>query len=249
MHDISIEIGGERFEGCWYIVLGDMVVYYDGQTAKTPLSKANVADTPWRMLRELVEKYYTRLDSISLTIPQAVRLSARELVNTGFRLGNARREEAVTAKFVMSFGESVAGSLVHQQLSWLCINAVSLIVPAWKHLCDGNAAEETFESLRRWLQDPTQTVDWSSAVQPAVALRAGIRVGDCDTCRLELIADAVASSARYLQSADSAEATATLLSATWAYEEGCHPQDAPERFEKRLIHEVLPAAIECQPLP
>jgi hypothetical protein len=123
-----------------------------------------------------------------------------------------------------------------------------MIVPAWKHMCDGNAPEETLNDLRKWLRDPMHAVDWATVITPAVGRRDGVPVGDCDACRLIPTADAVASTARYLQSADPADATAALLSASSAYDEGCHSDDAPDRFEKWPVFDVLQAALECKPI-
>ena len=241
VHEISVDVDGQRFDGSWYIILNDMVVNYNGYTASTAERKAGADEVAVRLLRDLVEKHYTRLESISAAIPHAIRLAAHRYVNSP-------DEDSGAADFVASFGDSVKESAIHQQLSWLCVNALWMIVPAWKHMCDGNAAEDTFNNLRQWLQDPTHTVDWPTATTPAIALRNGVRVGDCDACRLEPTADAAAHAARYLQSAHSVDAAATLLSASYAYDEGCHSIDAPDRFEKWLVFEALQTSLQCRPL-
>ena len=241
IHEISVDIDGERFNGSWYIILNDMVVNYNGHAASTPQRKTDADPVAVRMLRDLVEKHYARLESIPSGIPHSIRLAAHRYVNSA-------DEESAAAELVASFGDSIAGSTVHQQLSWLCVNAISMIVPAWKYMCDGNAAGETFYNLRQWLEDPMHAMDWSIVTTPAIALRNGVRVGDCDACRLVPIADAVASTARFLQSAQSADATAALISASCAFDEGCHSSDAPDRFEKWLIFDVLQTALVCKPI-
>lgn len=238
IHQISVDVAGERFEGSWYIILSNMVVNYNGYTSKTPKRSSDADEVAVRMLRDLVEKHYVQLESIPTSIPQAIRLAAHQYMNS---------PEEDTDGFVASFGESGIGSAVHKQLSWLCVNALSMIVPAWKHMCDGNAAEDTYINLRQWLQDSSHPVDWPVATTPAIAKRNGIRVGDCDVCRLEPIADAVASAARYLQSGQPDDATASLLSASDAYDEGCHSRDAPDRFGKWLVFDVLQASLDCRP--
>ncbi|PQO25369.1 hypothetical protein C5Y96_23805 [Blastopirellula marina] len=241
IHEISIDVAGRRFDGSWYIILHDMVVNYNGHAASTPQRASDAEEVALSMLRDLVAKHYMPLESIPPDIPPAIRIAAHQYVNSN-------DDESVTADFVASFGPSVASSAVHRQLSWLCVNALSMIVPAWQHMCDSNVAEETFHALRKWLQAPRHEVDWQTATSPAVALRDGVRVGDCDACRLEPIADAVASAARYLQSADSADASACLLSVSYAYDEGCHTRDAPDRFEKWLVFDVLQTSLECLPV-
>lgn len=243
--ELRIEVDGEVFHGSWYIILDRMVVNYSRYTTSTHEFQTNAAAVVERMLRELVEKHYTRLGSIPSAIPQTIRLAAHRYVN---RLINSVDEDEATADLVASFGESVTGSAAHRQLSWLCVNSISMIVPAWKFMCDGNAPEETFNTLRNWLQNPEQVVDWSAAMTPVIPLRKGARIDDCHACRLEPTADAVASTARYLRSADIADAIAALCAACYAYDEGCHSSDAPERFEKWLVFDVLSTALACQPL-
>lgn len=242
VHDIRVEFDGQCFDGSWYIILGDMIVNYNGYTASTRERKADANEVAVEMLGKLVETHYKRLESIPANIPQPIRLAAHHYVN-------ASDDESAAQDLVASFGESIVGSIVHKQLSWLCINCISTIVPVWKFMCDGNAVEETFNDLRRWLRDPMHPVDWKTAVKPAVGRRDGVQVGDCDACRLEPTADAVASTARYLQSAAQADATAALLSASYAYDEGCHAEDAPDDFKNWLVFDVLPAAFDCKPVP
>lgn len=240
-HNISVEIEGQRFDGCWYDLRGEVNVIYNGYGASTYDRETNANDVALAMLCTLVQKHYIKLESIPARLPQRIRLAAHDYVN-------ASDEESAAQALVASFGDSIAGALVHKQLSWLCVNGTSMVVPAWKYMCDGNAAEETLNDLRTWLQDPAHSVDWASAVTPAVGRRGGVPVGDCDACRLEPIADAVASTARYLRSADPVDATAGLLSARYAYDEGCHSDEAPDRFEKWLVFEVLEAALDCRPV-
>jgi len=241
IHQIGLDVDGERFDGSWYVVLDQMVVNYNGHTASTGQQERNADQVATRMLADLVRTHYVRLDSVPAGIPESIRLAAQ-------RYANESLEESATANLVASFGRSSIGSHTHQQVSWLCVNGISMIVPAWKQMCDGNAAEETFTNLRQWLLDPRHAVDWETVTTPAIALRDGVPIGDCDACRLEPTAEAVAHTARYLKVADAADATAALLSASYAYNEGCHAPDAPDRFGKWLVWNVLESAVECKPL-
>jgi len=241
IHEISVDVDGRRFDGSWYVVLQNMIVNYNGFTASATGCPANADEVAKGMLRELVAAHYVRPESIPAELPQSVREAAHRYVN-------ASLEESPVASLVESFGDAEPGSHLHRQLSWMCVNALAMIVPAWKYMCDGNAAEETYLDLRQWLEDPSRPVDWTAARTPAVATRSGMRVGDCDACRLEPIATAVAHTASYLQSADPADATESLESADEAYDEGCHSRDAPDRFGKWLVFEVLPNALACRPI-
>lgn len=115
-------------------------------------------------------------------------------------------------------------------------------------LTSGDTPEKTYRDLRNWLVDPTHTVDWESAQIPCIALRDGERVGDCDACRLEPTANAVASTAFYLRTANPEKAVDVLRSTSAAFDEGCHSQDSPDRFEKWLVFNVLPRACRCEPI-
>lgn len=241
IHEINVLVDGQRFDGCWYIILNEMIVWYNGYTASTHQRKTDADEVAVTLLGELVTKHHVPLEAIPSTLPHAMRLAAHSYVNSF-------DDEDTTAELVSSFDVAVIGSAGHQQLSWLCVNALSMVVPAWKQMCDGNAAEDTFNNLRQWLHHPRHAVDWQAAVTPAVALRNGVRIGDCDACRLEPIADAVTSTARYLQSAQPADATATLLSVEGAYSEGCHSPAAPDRFVTWLVFDVLPVSLERKSL-
>ncbi len=241
IHEICVDVNGEHFDGSWYIILYDMVVNYNGYTSSTPERATDANEVAVKMLRDLVVNHYVQLEDIPASIPHDIRLAAH-------RYTNSNEEETSTAEFVASFGESVSDSTLHKQLSWLCVNALSMIVTSWKHMCEGNEAEDTSNNLRRWLQDSTHPVDWPVATTPAIARRNGVPVGDCDACRLNPTANAVASAAKYLQSAHPDDATASLLSASYAYDEGCHSADAPDRFEKWLVFDVLQTSLECKPL-
>ncbi len=149
--------------------------------------------------------------------------------------------------FVSAFGELTAGSLAYQQVAWLAIYATGLVVPFWKHMCDGDAPEQIHSRLQAWLLDPTTEVDWETACTPCIASRSGEQVVDCDACRLEPIAEAVSSLANYLQTADPEMAAACLSAASSAFNEGCHPRALSDGFERWLVFEALPHAMKLEP--
>ena len=180
-----------------------------------------------------------QLESLRAVVPHQLLAAAHEYVNSA-------EEDVATEEFVAALGDP--GRLSHQQISWLCVNALSMIVPTWKHMCDGDAAGEVYGQLRNWLEDSSHEIDWVVATVPAVARRNGERVEDCDACRLEPTADAIASAAAYLHTSKPSDAIACLLAANSAYQEGCHTADAPERFEKWLVFEALPVSLQCEPV-
>lgn len=241
IHDIAIDIDGRRFEGSWYVTMNDMIVNYNGHTASTAERATSANEIALDMLGDLVRDHYVDLKSIPSHLPPAVRQAAHYYLNS-------LDDDQTVNELVASFGQSTVASQVHRQLSWLCVNALGMIVPFWKLMCDNDAPEQTFRGLRQWLDDPSHPVDWSTARRPSVAMRDGVKVSDCDSCRLEPTADAVAQTADYLQTADASSVVAALLFAAGAYDEGCHSPDTPDRFEKWLVFGALLPACQCKPV-
>jgi hypothetical protein len=235
VHDIAIDVVGRTFDGSWSIVLGEMVVYYNGHTSGVENPEENHDEIARGLLRELVREHYVPLEAIAADLPAAIREAAHLYINN-------LDDEDSSEILVDAFGDAEPGSAAHRQLSWLCVNALTPIVPFWKLMCDSDGPEQTLAALRRWLDDPATPVDWSAAGRPEVALRDGEVVADCDACRLEPTAAAVAATATYLQSADASLAVAALDDACCAWSEGCHPEEKSQRFETWLVLNVLPKA-------
>lgn len=241
VHEIEVELDGRRFEGAYYVVLGDLIVNYNGRTSSVALPTRNASEIAIDMLRDLVRLHYVDIEAIPSTLPQDIRLAAHAYLNSF-------DDVQVVQDLVATFGDSTIGSDVHKRLSWLCVNSLGPIVPCWKMMCDGDEPERTLGELRRWLDDPAHVVDWDLACRPSIAIRNGSVVGDCDACRLEPLARAVASTADYLHTANASSAVAAICSAYGAYAEGCHPQDAPDDFEEWVVFSVLSNSYECTPV-
>jgi hypothetical protein len=238
VHDIAVVVDGRTFEGSWSIVLGQLVVYYNGHASGVENPHEAHDEVAREVLRELVREHYVPLEAIAADLPAVIREAAYVYVNN-------LDEEDSAAGLVAAFGDTEPGSTTHRQLSRLCVNALTPIVPFWKLMCDTNGPEQTLDNLRSWLEDPAMPVDWEAACRPEVALRDGEVVGDCDACRLEPIATAVAATAEYLQFADAPAAVAALDHASFAWSEGCHLEENLQRFERWLALDVLPSASVC----
>lgn len=238
--DIEQEIDGRRFEGAYSFMLGDMVVYYNGHTKSVRKPDADTQKVALDMLRQLVQENYVGMGSIPRDLPQRMREAALEYVNS------FDDEEPIRA-LVESFGEASVGSHTHTQLSWLCVNAVQPIVPFWKFMCDDDTPERTLDDLAQWLCNRAHSVDWESARQPAVARRDGLKIVDCDACRAEPIAKAVAHCANYLQNGQIESAVETIFEAWGAHSEGCWPEDEQRPYERWLVEFALPNAFQCKP--
>lgn len=239
VHDIAVDVDGRTFDGAWSIVLGQLVVYYNGHSSGVENPQYGHDEIARGMLLELIREHYVPLEAIAADLPPMIREAAHVYIN------NLDGEDSAEV-LVAAFGDAEPGSPAHRRLSWLCVNAITPIVPYWKLMCDSDGPEQTLGTLRRWLDDPATPVDWEAACRPEVALRDGEVVGDCDACRLEPTADAVAAAAGYLRSADASLAVAALDDASCAWSEGCHPEENSGRFESWLVLSVLPQAFAGQ---
>ncbi|HEY0076867.1 MAG TPA: hypothetical protein VGB77_22475, partial [Abditibacteriaceae bacterium] len=132
------------------------------------------------------------------------------------------------------------------QICWLCINALQPIVPCWKAICDDDAAQQMLDELQRWLNDHSSPINWKMARRPLVARRDGIKIVDCDACRVEPIANALAHCADYLRTANPDSAAKVILEVWGAHAEGCWPEDEDRSYEQWFIEVALPNAYQCQ---
>ena len=242
-HDISVEIDGKRFNGAWSDVMGEMVVYYNGFTASTYPVPEEPDTIAKELLADLVREHYCDLESLPKSIPEAIRVSAHELLNA-----DMDEDFEAIEDLVHSFGDSPNDSLANQRLAWLCVNSLSMIVLSWKHMCDDDLAEPAHAKLVQKLLDATIQVDLDSMTTPIIAKRNGVPVADCDECRLRPTAEAIASTATFLQTGKYSAAINAIWSAYNAYEEGCHLADAPETFSEWLVQDVLQPSLECRPI-
>jgi len=222
--DIEVDIDGRPFRGTYSFMLGDLIVYYNGRAKTVRKSTEHVHEIALDLLRQLVEQYYVEMDSVPEELPQRMREAAHVYANS------FGEDEPIRA-LIETFGEALVGSGVHTQVSWLCVNAIQPIVPFWKMMCDDDAPERTLAELGQWLNDRTHPVDWESARQPAVARCDGLRIVDCDACRVEPIAGAVVCCADYLENGDIDSAVGAIFEAQGAKSEGCWPE-----YEERLTN-------------
>lgn len=238
--DIQTEMAGRTIKGSFYEVLGDLVVNYNGRTASVKKPKTHLHEVALELFQKLVQEHYVPISAIPGELPEPMREAALEYVNS------MDEDESVRA-LILSFGEFPIGSRVHQQVSWLCVNSLHLIVPFCKWMCGDDGPERILASMIRWLKDPSYPLDWESARRPLEARLGGVKIEDCDACRVEPIAQAVACCADYMQTANIDSAVKTLLSAWGAHAEGAWPPDQDQPFELWLVQIALPHAYRCEP--
>ena len=149
----------------------------------------------------------------------------------------------------------------HRRAAWLCVNAVRTVRHCWDLTCENPGARAALAAVAGFLRGENPSPDWPALTAPAVALRDGERVSDCDACAVEPIADAAASAAAFARDGRRADGAACLRSVAVAADEGCWPHgvagfsvggrygtpDAP--FGAWLVRHALPAAWRCEELP
>ena len=237
--DLEISVDGRTVTGAYSVVLGDLVVYYNGHTASVRKPETNVYETAMQMLQDLVRQNYIEIDRVPGELPEPIRKAAVEYVNSF-------DEDAPIRELIKAFGQADIGSQVHTQVSWLCINALQPIVPFWKAICDDDAPQQLLAELLRWMNDRSYRINWETARQPLIARRDGLKIVDCDACRVEPIANALAHCAAYLQTANSDSAVKVILEAWGAHAEGCWSEDETRPYEQWFIEVALPNAYQCR---
>lgn len=80
--EIEVEDGGRRFRGDYSVMLGDLIVYYNGHTASVRKPDTDMHDTAIDMLRQLVRENYVEIDSVPSDLPQRIREAAWKYVNS-----------------------------------------------------------------------------------------------------------------------------------------------------------------------
>ena len=237
--DIEIAMDGRTVAGAYSVMLGNLVVYYNGRTSSVSKPESNVHETAIQMLQDLVRQNYIEINRVPSELPEPIRQAAAAYVNSF-------DDDEPIRELLNAFGQSDSGSHVHTQVCWLCINALQPIVPCWKTICDDDAAQQILAELQRWLKDRSYLINWEAARQPLVARRGGIKIEDCDACRVEPIANALAHCADYLQTAHTDSAVKVILEAWGAHAEGCWPADEERPYEQWFIEVALPKAYQCQ---
>lgn len=233
---ITLEIEGERHEGSFYFLFGQVVVNFRGSTNSCVTPEGQPYAVAEQMFRDLVKKHHVSLSEIPTEWPEKVRQAAHAYINSD-------EDESSLDDLIKSFGEPKHGSLAFKQIAILCLMGVEVVVPAWKEICDGNELEETTAELWKRLEDPNHSIDWEAACSPKPALRHGQQIEDCDACRAEPLADAVSATASFLRTANIESAFAALASASAAHDEGCHPDDEFDSFQRRLVFSLLPSVL------
>ncbi|NNJ27009.1 hypothetical protein [Alienimonas chondri] len=158
-------------------------------------------------------------------------------------------------------GDPHPGGRGHARLCWLCVNAIRTVLHCWDGIAENPEARDHLSALADvlrgdwFLNGEGDEPDWAPLTEAAVAIRDGVKVNDCDACRVEPVASAVAHAARFARDGDSTDAAACLADVGVSADEGCwwhdpaNPESAPEAFAPWFARHVLPAAWRCEELP
>lgn len=235
-HPVEIEIEGVKHKGSFYFLLGQMVVNFKGHISSQIAPKGEPDGAAKQMLKTLVQEHYVSICEIPSEWPEEMRQAAYAYINSG-------DDESSLDDLICSLGDPQHRGLAFKQIAILCLKSLEVVVPAWKEICDNNELEETTSELWKWLENPDHIVNWEAACEPRAALRHGKKIEDCDVCRAEPLAEAVAATATFLRTSNIESAFDALSSVSAAHDEGCHPDDELESFPKRLVFSLLPSVL------
>ncbi|MFH5803235.1 hypothetical protein [Alienimonas sp. DA493] len=164
-------------------------------------------------------------------------------------------------RLLPAFGPFAPGDETHARLCWLCVNAVRMVRHCWDEIAENPDARDRLFALADVLRGDWfrkgegAEPEWAPLTEAAVALRDGTKVSDCDSCRVEPVAAAVAHAARFARDGDRSDAAACLRNVQWAADEGCwwhdpaEPASAPAEWAVWFVLHALPAAWRCEELP
>ncbi|HEY0076347.1 MAG TPA: hypothetical protein VGB77_19770, partial [Abditibacteriaceae bacterium] len=80
--DIEIAFDGRKVTGAYSVVLGDLVVYYNGRTLSIRKPETNMHETAIEMLQDLVRQNYIEISRVPGELPEPIRKAAAEYVNS-----------------------------------------------------------------------------------------------------------------------------------------------------------------------
>ena len=237
--EFEMDVDGRRVRGSYAFMLG-LTVYYkgDARNARQPARAEDVLPIAQRLLAQMVRDRAAETPVPDPRLPAEVRRAAEAYLDA-----DPFDDEEAIRRLIASLGETTPGSAAHRRVGRLLLAALSPILPAWRHMCDGEAPIAIHAALRAWFDDPSRPVDWAAAQTPVTPMHDGRPVEDCDICRARPIAQAVAACAAFLYTGEQAAAVTALAQASLAASEGCWPAEEKRSFEQWLIAEALGAVV------
>ncbi|MCH8044701.1 MAG: hypothetical protein IID44_13385 [Planctomycetes bacterium] len=250
--DIQLEFDGRILRGqyqIWnYPTHRELCVYYNGRSDSATLTEdTDNVQLAMQLFQQVVRNNYTRLDRIDADLPTAIREAAFHYVNDIEDDHPDNPDYLLSHTLVESFGDQSVGSLAHRRVSWLCVNVLKCVIPAWSASCDHPTAEHTFDQLVHHLRDGVAIDNWDDLCRPAIATRDGHRIVDCVACMVEPIAEGVANTAKYLRHGEPRIAGDVIWDAWCAQSEGAWRSETVS-FQQWVVLVALPAALDFREL-
>lgn len=183
---------------------------------------------------------------ISDTLPEPIRLAALEYIapyDDDLDWEDLDRE----LHLIEAFGELQIGNIAHRQVTWLCALASQTILWCWAQLeCEGDAPERALKAVTDWVLNDLTPSEWDSLIEPAVPIRDGKPIQDCDVLFAKPVSESAAKTVRFACMGEVTDAVDVLLGiwyAVWEIEWA-----GPMQFNEWFITVALPAAYNLQPL-
>lgn len=239
IYEIETTVDGRQISGSYAFVLG-LTVYYKGyaENVSKPAREEDVPIVARQILAELVRQREGEMGQVPAELPPVIQEAASNFLDSF-------DDEEPIHQLIQAFGETEVGSHSHRQVSFLLVNLLTPIVPFWTEMCDDDLPVRTHGELRALLsQENWPNVDWQQLETVAVARRDGEIIGDCDACRVEPMAEAVASCAKFMHTGEQAHAVDCISNAIYATSEGCWVNE--HRFERWLVEVALRRSLACE---
>lgn len=248
--DIQIDFDGRILRGryqIWnYPAHRELRVYYKGNSDAATLDDGtDQMQLAMELFQGIVRQHYTPMSRIDPTLPSEIRQAAFGFVNDIEIDRPDDPDYLLSHALVEAFGDQRVGSLAHNRVSWLCLNVLKCVIPAWTASCDHATAEQTFLQLLRHLRDDVVIDNWDDLCQPPIATRNGFPIDDCEACMVEPIAEGVAHGAKYLRDGEPRIAGDVIWNAWCAQDEGAWRHKSLS-FEQWVVFVALPAAHDCR---
>jgi hypothetical protein len=228
----------------------ELRVYYYGRRGSKFIKvdrETNIDLIARQIFRQLIDKHYTPIERIDPNLPLCIRQAAFNYANS-FEDEELDSDYGITNFFVESFGSQSVGSVSHNQVSWLCLNALKCVIPAWTTSCNLPTARNTLNQLLEYMRQGGSISNWEDLCEPPIPTHNGQRINDCEAGMLNSIAEGVAFAARYIRYGNPDDAAEVLCNAYGAADEGAWRSKTGISFNQWVVFVALPTSFDCREL-
>jgi hypothetical protein len=248
--NIQFEIDGRVLRGTYrvqyypnYRILN---VYYKGKSAsETLVDDAAISQVATRLFEQLVVTHYVKYEQIHSALPNSIRKAAFLFVNDLKDESTKNQDRKPWQTLVYSFGEQSVGTIEHKRVSWLCLNVLKCVIPAWKAECDDDVVGRRYNQLIHHLRDGIPINNWDELCSKSIPTREGSPIRDCIACMVGPIATGAANAAKYISKADIQAGSEVIFDVWNSQTEGAW-RHKNYSYNKWVVHVALPAAFACR---